>query len=139
MTETRFTGTAYYQQLAENALKGSRCQSCGALHVPPRALCPDCYGGELEWEQLEGNGTLAAFTSVYIAPTAMIEAGYGRKNPYVVGIVRLAEGPAISGQIVGVDPAQPEAIEIGMPLRASFVERGEGDNRRTFLAFEPGP
>ena len=91
----------------------------------------------MEWEQLEGKGTLAAFTSVHIAPTAMIEAGYSRKNPYVAGIVRLSEGPAISGQIVGVDPARPEEIEIGMPVRATFVERGNGDRRQTYLAFEP--
>jgi uncharacterized OB-fold protein len=58
-------------------------------------------------------------------------------NPYVAGIVHLKEGPAISGQIVGVDPAHPEDIEIGMAVRATFVERGEGDERRTYLAFEP--
>ena len=137
MSEVKFTGTAFYGQLAANALKGSRCRSCGALHVPPRAMCPDCFGDEIEWEALDGKGTLSAFTAVHIAPTAMIEAGYGRSNPYVAGIVHLIEGPAISGQIVGVDPAHPEDIEIGMPVRATFVERGEGDERRTYLAFEP--
>jgi uncharacterized OB-fold protein len=66
----------------------------------------------------------------------MIEAGYDRKNPYCTGIVQLEEGPAISGQILGVDPTRPEEIEIGTPMRAAFVQRGEGEHARTYLAFE---
>ena len=62
-----------------------------------------------DWEELGGRGKLVAFTTIHIAPTAMIEAGYSRDNPYCTGIVRLAEGPAISAQILGVDPTKPEA------------------------------
>jgi hypothetical protein len=130
------TGEAFYQYLAEHKLMGSRCQSCGVLHVPPRSLCPACYSGELVWEQVSGTGKLVAFTMVHIAPTAMIEAGYGRKNPYCTGIVQLDEGPCISAQITGVDPAAPREIEVGMPLRVAFVQRGEGEAQRTYLAFE---
>jgi uncharacterized OB-fold protein len=130
------TGEAFYQYLGEQKLMGSRCRSCGALHVPPRALCPACYGGELDWEQIGGTGKLVAFTTVHIAPTAMIEAGYGRTNPYCTGIVQLDEGPCISAQITGVDPAAPQEIEVGTPVRVAFVQRGEGEDQRTYLAFE---
>lgn len=137
MEDRAFTGTSFYALLAENKLMGSHCRSCGTLHVPPRALCPGCFGAEMEWVQMSGEGTLLAFTTVHIAPTAMIEAGYDRKNPYCAGVVQLAEGPAISAQIVGVDASKPQEIEIGMPLRIAFVQRGEGEARRTYLAFEP--
>jgi uncharacterized OB-fold protein len=133
-----FNGTSFYEFLAENKLMGSRCRSCGALHLPPRALCPDCYGDEMEWVEMGGEGKLLAFTTVHIAPTAMIEAGYGRDKPYCTGIVQLAEGPAISGQILGVDPARPQEIKIGTPLHVAFVRRGEGEAARTYLAFERG-
>ena len=136
MEDIEFTGSSFYRFLGEQKLMGSRCQSCGALHVPPRAMCPACYGGALEWAQMSGKGELLAFTTVHIAPTAMIEAGYNRKNPYCTGIVQLAEGPAISAQILGVDPARPQEIEIGTPLRVAFVKRGEGEQARTFLAFD---
>ena len=138
MDKRDFSGTSFYQYIGENRLMGSRCTSCGALHLPPRALCPACYGGEMEWQEMSGQGKLVAFTTVYIAPTAMIEAGYGRDNPYCAGIVELEEGPAISAQILGVDPTKPEEIEIGMPLRVAFVRRGAGDEQHTFLAFEAG-
>jgi uncharacterized OB-fold protein len=137
MGDREFTGTSFYQFLDESKLVGSQCQSCGVLHVPPRPLCPACFGEDLDWVELSGEGKLQAFTTVHIAPTAMIEAGYDRNNPYCAGIVELAEGPAISAQILGVDPARPEQIEIGTPLRVAFVQRGEGDQARTYLAFEP--
>jgi uncharacterized OB-fold protein len=137
MADREFTGASFYQFLQENKLMGSRCQACGALHIPPRAICPACYGTGMEWVEMSGDGELLAFTTVHIAPTAMIEAGYDRKNPYCAGIVQLAEGPAISAQILGVDPARPQEIEIGTPLRVVFVRRGEGEQARTYLAFEP--
>ena len=90
----------------------------------------------MAWEEMSGKGKLIAFTTIHIAPTAMIEAGYGRDNPYCTGIVQLEEGPAISAQILGVDPMQPEQITIGTPLRVVFVQRGEGEKKRTYLAFE---
>ena len=128
-------GTSFYAYLEDNRLMGSRCDSCRALHVPPRALCPACYGTEMSWEELSGTGKLIAFTTVHIGPTAMIAAGYDRHNPYCTGIVRLREGPAISGQIIGVDPSDPESIAVGTALQATFVKRGYDTG--TFLAFEP--
>jgi uncharacterized OB-fold protein len=35
-----------------------------------------------------------------------------------------------------VDATRPEEIDIGMPLRATFIERSRGDSRCTYLAFE---
>ena len=67
----------------------------------------------------------------------MLEAGYSRKNPYCVGIVRTVEGPMISAFIQGVDVSHPESIKVGTPMVADFVERGEGEAKKTFLAFHP--
>jgi uncharacterized OB-fold protein len=90
----------------------------------------------MAWVEMAGRGKLLAFTTVHIAPTAMIESGYDRENPYCAGIVQLEQGPAISAQILGVDATQPEQIKVGTPLRAVFVQRGEGEAQRTYLAFE---
>ncbi len=91
----------------------------------------------MEWVELSGKGKLVAFTSVYIGTTPMIEAGYDRANPYVSGIVELAEGPRFSAQITGVDATQPETIPIGLPLQAGFVARGEGEAQTMHLVFNP--
>jgi uncharacterized OB-fold protein len=136
MSEREFTAASFAEYLGEKRLMGSRCQCCGTLHLPPRALCPACFGEQVKWEEMSGRGKLIAFTTIHIAPTAMIEAGYGRDKPYCAGIVQLDEGPAISAQIVGVDASKPEQILIGTEVQVTFVERGEGDGRRTYLAFE---
>jgi uncharacterized OB-fold protein len=129
-------GTSFYEYLGESRLMGSRCSDCDALFVPPRPLCSSCYGEQMTWEEMSGAGELIGFTTVHIAPTAMIEAGYDRNNPYCTGVVRLAEGPAISAQIVGVDPSQPETIDVGAAVRATFIERSHGDGVGVFLGFE---
>jgi len=77
-----------------------------------------------------GQGRLEAFTAIYIAPSAMIAAGYGRDNPYLAGVVALEEGVKISGQILDAE------VTIGTSLTALFVERGEGEAKRSYLAFQ---
>jgi uncharacterized OB-fold protein len=135
MNANDFSSATFYSLLAEHKLVGTRCGSCGALYLPPRPLCTACYSDDMAWSEFSGKGKLLAFTTIHIAPTAMIAAGYGRDNPYCTGIVQLEEGPAISAQILGVDATHPEQIAIGTPLQVAFVERGEGEEKRTYLAF----
>lgn len=137
MTRLPFTAAAFQQYLQEQKLAGSRCKTCDEMFMPPRAICPRCHGEDLEWAEVSGKGKLAAFTSIYIAPSAMTRLGYGREKPYVAGIVQLEEGPMLSARIIGVDANHPESIEIGIPVRAVFIEEGEGDARQRTLAFEP--
>lgn len=132
-----FNATAFYDYLADHKIMGSRCKDNGALYVPPRAMCPETHSTNMEWAEVKGNGKLRAFTVITVGPSAMVEAGYSIKNPYCAGIVELEEGPSISGQILGVDISKPETIKIGMALKPTFIERGEGDAKRTYLAFEP--
>jgi uncharacterized OB-fold protein len=139
MTETispPFTAAAFNQFLAEKKLMGSHCPYCDATHLPPRAICPQCLGDDLVWIEVSGKGKLAAFTSIYIAPTFMIEQGFDRDNPYLTAIIELEEGPKISARLVGFDPRQPEQAQIGTPLKVTFLEYGEGEKKKTALAFQ---
>lgn len=134
-TERPFTAASFEQFLNEKKLMGSHCPNCDESFLPPRAICSHCYGDQMDWIELQGAGKLAAFTSIYIAPTAMIEAGYGRDKPYLAGVVELDDGVKISAQILGLDASQPEDVKIGTRLVAEFVERGEGDAKKMALAF----
>jgi uncharacterized OB-fold protein len=132
-----FTHATYSKFLAEHKLMGTRSRADGRIYFPPRPIAPDTRHDDMEWVELSGRGKLVAFTIVYVGTSAMIAVGYDRKNPYCVGVVELAEGPKVSAQILNVDVTRPEQIKIGMPLQAKFIERGEGEARKTFLAFEP--
>lgn len=132
-----FTHVSFQQFLNEHKLMGARCRETGEIYIPPRPLCPHTFSEDMEWVELSGEGTLAAYTAVHIGPTAMVNAGYDRLKPYCSGIVRLKEGPAISAQIIGVDAKRPENIQIGTPLHVTFLDRKQGEQQRTVLAFAP--
>jgi uncharacterized protein len=136
MYDRAFTEESFQLFLSEGKLMGSRSMETGEVFVPPRPMCPRTFNMDMEWIELSGKGQLAAYTAVYIGPTAMIDAGYDRSNPYCTGIVRLEEGPSISAQILGVDASQPQTIAIGTPLKVTFIERRlDEDNSRFYLAF----
>ena len=123
--------------LEEEKLMGAQCVGCGALFVPPRAICPKCHNSEMEWVETEGKGRLVAFTCIAIGTSAMIAEGYDRNNPYCSGAVELVEGPRVVAQIEGVDTLNPETIKIGMPVKATFLRRGADEKRKTVLGFTP--
>lgn len=137
MEERPFNDISYERFLSEEKLMGSRCSKCGVLSVPPRSICINCYGTEMEWVEMKGKGKLAAFTCIAIGPPLMIKEGYDRKHPYVSGVVELEEGARVVARIEGVDGSKPETIQIGTPLQVEFLHRGEGANSTTFLAFRP--
>jgi uncharacterized OB-fold protein len=137
MVDRPFNDTSYELFLNEEKIMGSRCKKCGALALPPRPLCVSCYGTKMEWVQFKGEGKLAAFTDIFVAPPNMAKEGFGRNNPYVVGVVELDEGVTAVTRIVGLDAKKPEQIKIGTPLRADFLAKGEGIAKQTLLGFKP--
>ncbi len=137
MEERPFNDTSYEQFIKEMKIMGSKCKKCGALSLPPRAICVSCFGTEMEWVQFNGTGRLAAFTSITVAPPYMAKEGFGRNNPYIVGVIELEGGVKSVARIVGLDAKKPEQIKVGTPLRAEFLEKGGGLDRQIFLAFKP--
>jgi len=137
-TEKRpFNDFSYEKFLSEEKLMGSKCRDCQSLYVPPRAICPKCFGSNMEWVRMKGQGELAAFTCIFIGPPFMAAQGFNRKNPYCTGVVRLEEGAKVDARIVGVDALHPETINVSRPMKVKFLHLDEGDQRQTYLAFEP--
>ena len=119
-----FTIKAFNGYIAHGKLMGNRCKSCGELHLPPRQICLKCGSQQLEWYEFEGEGTLEAVT-LNMTPLS----AFKKRCPYTVGIVKLDEGPSISGLILGNDP---EKVKVGS--RATFTVVKEGD--KAILAFK---
>lgn len=121
-----FTINAYNMFLGENKIMGSRCKGCGAVHLPPRPLCPDCGGRELEWDELKGEGTVQAYTVITVPLTMLKDS-----SPYAVGVVKLDDGPSISSMILGVKDG--EEMSVGTRVMAEFKKEDE----KTILCFKP--
>lgn len=135
--ENQFTYSTYTSYLNQHRLMGSRDISSGQGFLPPRPINPENLSTTMEWTEFSGKGVLMAFTIIFIAPTAMVEAGYGRSNPYCVGIIKMDEGPMISSFIHGFDVNHPESIKIGTPMQAVYINKGGAGDEQVILAFEP--
>ena len=90
----------------------------------------------MEWAEMKGNGKLAAFTTIAVGPPLMTREGFDRKNWYCSGIVELDEGLKVSARIFVFDNQNPDKIKIGTPLTVEYHDWGEGEAKRTFLAFK---
>ena len=137
MQDRPFSDISYEQFLNEEKLMGSRCKACNALFVPPRSICVKCYSSDMEWVEMKGSGKLGAFTCITVAPPFMMAQGFNRKNPYCSGVVELDEGVKVDARIQGVDASNPESLQVGMPLKATYLHLEEEGRPITYLAFEP--
>ncbi len=99
-----------------------RCTGCATVQHPPEELCHRCQGRSFEEAQSEGRGTVYSYTVVHHPPHPKLSDAV----PYTVVLVRLDDHPAvrITGNLVGV---APEAVSIGLPVRAFWDEIDDED------------
>lgn len=109
MTEPAVTLKGFFEQVRDGRLTGIKCGGCGEVAIPPKQFCASC--GTRAWQPvpLSGDGTLASYTIIRVAP-----ARHAADAPYAVGVVKLREGPSIFGRIVDVPF---EKLAVGLPLR----------------------
>jgi uncharacterized OB-fold protein len=106
----------YWEAARRHELTLQRCRGCGRFFFYPRAVCPHCFGAELEWQRVSGRGTLHTFTIVH---RGLRDFPLG--PPYVIAIVELAEGPRLMTNLVGVEP-DPTRVRIGLAVEVVFED-----------------
>ena len=109
MTEPSITARVFFEKARGGQLTAIRCGACGELAMPPRELCPSCHAHRWEPVALTGDGTIASFTVIRVAPRA-----HAADVPYAVAVVRLKEGVSILGRIVDLPL---DKLAIGLPVR----------------------
>lgn len=94
-------------------LIGTECKSCGEKFFPPRQLCPNCRRkGKIAEFKFSGRGEVYSHTTIYSPPQ-----GFEFQKPYVLGIIKLVEGPLVTAQIVD---CKPEDVKIGKKVKSVF-------------------
>jgi len=106
----------FWREIDERyVLKGVKCGNCQTIHFPSRTLCPKCRHesvGRLLPYKLSGDGVVEGVTTVHQPP-----AGFELQAPYVLALVRLAEGPRITAQVVD---SKRENVRVGTKVKAVF-------------------
>ena len=109
MTEPVITLRHFFEKAREGQLTAVRCSGCGALAVPPKEFCPSCSQRRWEPVPLSGEGTIASFTIIRVAPR-----GHASEVPYAIAAVQMKEGVSMLGRVVDVPL---ERITVGLPVR----------------------
>jgi uncharacterized protein len=125
VTDPVITLKHFFEQARDGALTAIRCGKCGELAIPPKEFCAAC--GQRAWTPvpLSGEGTIASYTVIRVAPTRL--AG---DVPYAVAVVKLREGVSLLGRVVDVPL---DRLEIGLPVKfRPLVIQGQ-----TALGFGP--
>lgn len=94
---------------------GKKCGNCERIFFPSRDVCPFCHReslGKMKEIELSGNGEVFSYTIVHDAPPA-----FSRQRPYVLALIKLEEGPTITGQIVD---CKIDEVDIGKKVHSVF-------------------
>ncbi len=118
-----FTVKHYKDMLSDEIIQGTKCERCGNLMLPPRLICNNCGNRSLKPLQYGKKGTVQALSRIHVPLTSFQE-----KCPYTVGIVKLTDGPMITGLLLG-----NENFMVGSEVEAVILKEEE----KTILAFKP--
>ena len=116
MTEPVINLKSFFEEARAGRLSGIRCDRCGELAIPPKQLCPSCQHRAWSPVTLSGEGAIASFTIIRVAPR-----GRGGEVPYAVAVVKLAEGVSVLGRLVDIPL---ESLKTGLPVRFRPLVRG---------------
>ena len=83
---------------------------------------------DTKFTQYSGRGEVYSFTVIHAPPE-----GFAKYTPYMVALVRLAEGPLVTAQLTDVDEVD---VRIGMPVEmVTRALREDGPDGRGMLVY----
>ena len=133
----KLTFKEYNEALKQDKLLGLKCKECGNVNVPPKMVCGQCTGTDMEVVELGGKGKIQTFTTINVAPE-----GREGEVPYTIVLVELDEGPWLMGNLIDIDPTKATMELIGKKVSMGHkVFPGDrysaGDGARPLFSLEP--
>ena len=104
----------FWDACRENKFVIQHCDECGKFQTYYRAFCCHCWGSSMTDVTATGEGTVWGTTVTYRNSTP----GWEDAIPYVMAIIELSEGVKVVTNIINCDP---ESVEVGMPVKVTFV------------------
>lgn len=110
------TGDAapFWRHVRDGVLHVQACGACGALRHPPRPRCAACHHADRRWVPVSGRAEVWSYT---VCHPPVLDA-FADRVPYVAVVVRLAEGPFLVSNLVGVEP---DEVEVGMEVELAVT------------------
>ena len=110
----------FFEAAQRHELRVQRCRGCGALRFPARAICSDCLSTDADWVPVSGRGEIFSFNVMH----QVYHPGFAAEVPYAVVLVKLAEGPKMISNLVGIDAARGAHRHAGAGRLRGALRRG---------------
>jgi len=118
MAQLKLTYEDFIDSLKKGELKSLQCDKCRSAFAPPRLVCPECHNQNLDVITLKGTGEVTTYTVIHYPPSPY----FAPDVPYVVGLVRMEEGPQFMARIREIESKE---VHVGLRVRASILEKEE--------------
>lgn len=119
----RYVNT-FFESLEQGKFVGQKCNDCGTYQAFPVPVCNNCQGMDLSWVELKKEGQLLFFDVQYF-PSARF-ASFGA--PCALGLVQLADGPAMQLPVEGINLEDPAQDRARLPLAVDILIKELGGN-----------
>ncbi|MFC1743032.1 Zn-ribbon domain-containing OB-fold protein [Candidatus Riflebacteria bacterium] len=112
----------YWREIPQRyRMEAKKCDKCGKIFFPPRLICSKCKATEFSDVTLANEGEVVSFTVIHTPP-----AQFSSESPYVMAIVRLTDGVALTAQVADCGE---DDLKIGSKVKILFRKiREEGEH-----------
>ncbi|HEX3923274.1 MAG TPA: OB-fold domain-containing protein [Streptosporangiaceae bacterium] len=117
----------YWDGLRAGELRLQKCHDCGKVRYPVGPVCSRCLSSRAAWAVMSGLGTVSTYVVFWKAWAPWLQS----RAPYVVAQVELPEGPRLTTNLLGIEPAD---VRVGLDVTAVYERRAEDI---VLLQFEP--
>ena len=114
----------FWEEAAQGRLSIQKCGNCGAMHHPPRPICPECHSADRVPTAMSGRGTIYSFMRVSYPPPI------GFDEPPIVALVDLEEGGI--RLITNIVDASLQELVNDAPVVVDFEKTASGKSLPVF-------
>lgn len=105
----------FWQGLTEGRFITRYCKQCSYITFPPKEHCPNCLSKDMNWQELNGKGTLYSYTIVHAAPPMFSPL------PLYVAVIDLEEGVRLVTHLLDCQYPEP-----GIPVNLVITKHNNG-------------
>lgn len=103
----------FWDSIKEGKLFIQQCDECKAWIFYPREHCPNCFHDSLTWKVAQGIGQLKTWSVIHRAG----HHAWQEYTPYVVGVVKLAEGPSLLTHLLIDEENLTQHLDVEMVIQ----------------------
>lgn len=108
----------FWQACEEGRFLLHRCTLCDR-HYWPASYCVEHGDASMAWEEVSGEGELYTYTVMHKVASPLWKS----KAPYVVGVIKLDQGPMFHSNVIGCELSQ---LRVGMRLQPVMQRNDQG-------------